>query len=424
MKKNPSKVLALLLAVVMVLALVPAAALAAEEKESTYADTTDAAIETWSGYGVVNGDGTGKFNPDGKSTRGEGAALISGLLKLTDKADVSAYTDLPATAWYTEHFAKAVAAGIFSGNGTQMLPAVTLTREQYFVVMANALGIEPAKDTTALDAFTDGTSVSSWAAKTVAALVEDKYIAGTGDGKLSLGANVTRQNMVQLVDNLVEVYANEAGTYNVTTKDATGTTKRVVLVVADGVKLTGTPSGRILVSAKDAKVDFTGLTGKADIYVIQDGATLTGVPAGSTVDFGGEVKEATVNGSKVDATKAEDFTVPTAPATTDPSASTSPAPSESTTPETPADTTTALEYTVYVVDGDVDVIYTTNDDTKILKYDYSIDDDTLTLTVSSDYEVVSASFNGTAVTFTANEATVSTAKLDGKYELIVVVKKK
>ncbi len=421
MKKNPSKVLALLLAVVMVLALVPATALAAEEK-STYTDTTNEAIETWTENGVVHGDGTGKFNPTGKATRGEGAALVSGLLNLTDKADVSAYTDLPADAWYTGHFAKAVAAGIFSGYGTQMLPAVTLTREQYFVIMANAMGIAPAETTAALDAFTDGADVSPWAAKHVAALVENKYIAGTGNNMLSLGADVDRQSMVQLVDNLVEVYANKAGTDDVT-PDASVTTKRVVLVVADGVKLTGTPAGRILVSAKGATVDFSGLKGKADIYVVQDGATLTGVPAGSKVDFSGAVKTATVNGTKVDATKAEDYTVPTS-STTEPGSGTGTG-TGTVTPGVPAaDGSIAVAVNVYVVDGDVEVYYVGND-AKIVNCTYGTSKDAVTFTVSSAYEVVSASFNGTTLTFKENVATVDISKLaDGKGTALIVVKKK
>ena len=193
------------------------------------------------------------------------------------------------------------------------------------------------------------------------------------------------------------------------------------------IHLPSTPAGRILVSAKGATVDFSGLKGKADIYVVQDGATLTGVPAGSKVDFSGAVKTATVNGTKVDVAKAEDYTVPTS-STTEPGTGSGTGTGTGTGTVTPgvpaADGSIAVAVNVYVVDGDVEVYYVGND-AKIVNCTYGTSKDAVTFTVSSAYEVVSASFNGTTLTFKENVATVDISKLaDGKGTALIVVKKK
>ena len=79
-----------ILALCMLISLFPVTALA------TYSDIDghwgEEAIERWSEYGIVEGDGE-NFNPDGLMTRGAAAAVFARLLGLSDKADIS--SDLP-----------------------------------------------------------------------------------------------------------------------------------------------------------------------------------------------------------------------------------------------------------------------------------------------------------------------------------------
>jgi len=75
-RKTANKFLSLALAVLMIPALLPVSALAAE---GTYSDMSDhwaeSAIERWSEYGVLQGS-DGLFRPDNPITREEAAVMI------------------------------------------------------------------------------------------------------------------------------------------------------------------------------------------------------------------------------------------------------------------------------------------------------------------------------------------------------------
>ena len=66
MKRRRTRLLSILLTAVMVLTMVPMTVLA--EEEHSFTDTADHwaenAIDRWSGYEVVNGNGDGTFAPD------------------------------------------------------------------------------------------------------------------------------------------------------------------------------------------------------------------------------------------------------------------------------------------------------------------------------------------------------------------------
>lgn len=100
MHKNISaRIGSLLLSAVLLTSLLPVGARAAE---STFADTeghwAESSIERWSGYGVVAGLGNGTFAPDAKLTRAEMAQVYVNLFHLTEKADISSFTDIPTGA--------------------------------------------------------------------------------------------------------------------------------------------------------------------------------------------------------------------------------------------------------------------------------------------------------------------------------------
>ena len=67
------KILALLLALVMVVSVLPVTAAAAGYQD-TNGHWAEEAIERWSDHGIIQGN-NGKFNPDGALTRAHMAAM-------------------------------------------------------------------------------------------------------------------------------------------------------------------------------------------------------------------------------------------------------------------------------------------------------------------------------------------------------------
>ncbi|MEG0756638.1 MAG: S-layer homology domain-containing protein, partial [Oscillospiraceae bacterium] len=112
------KVLSLVLCVAMMASMLTIPALAAEPETTAapaaaFTDTANhwgaAAIDRWTQYGIIKGEGTGKFNPDGNLTRGSLATVLTNLLGLTKKAE-NTYSDLKADAWCADAVLKCTAA--------------------------------------------------------------------------------------------------------------------------------------------------------------------------------------------------------------------------------------------------------------------------------------------------------------------------
>lgn len=104
------KTVSLVLAIVLVIACVPAA-LADSFSDSANSWAAEA-IDRWNDYGVVNGF-NGEFQPKRELTRAEAAQIIVNLLKLEEEAELNDYSD--ADGWYKSALAKCIAAGVMQG---------------------------------------------------------------------------------------------------------------------------------------------------------------------------------------------------------------------------------------------------------------------------------------------------------------------
>ena len=292
------KLLAIATCLCMLTSLLPAVAMAAE-----YSDTAghwaEESIARWSDAGVVQGF-NGQFNPEGMMTRAEAAQVFANLLKLTGKADLSAYTDVAADAWYADAFAACVAQGIMNGVAAdQMDPTGTVTREMFFVMFARALGIK--EESSLNGSFADSSEISSWAKGYVYALVNNGYVNGTSAGDIAPKLNINRASVMALLDQTIAYYVVENGTVELKESG-------VVLVLADNVTLTGDADATVVVAAEGAKVSMKGYTGDATVSVVADDVALTNVPAGVAVLAVEGTDGVTVNGKTV--TAGTDYTVP------------------------------------------------------------------------------------------------------------------
>ena len=256
------KALSIVIAMAMTLSLLTLGAAA----KGTYSDTqgtwAEAAIERWSGYGMIQGN-NGKFDPNGDLTRGQMATLLTRLLKLA-AAESAGFSDITDETWCADAVNRCAAAGIMLGNNGKAMPNAPITRQEAMVMLARALGVAPVTDTKALAKFADADKAGTFAQGDLAALVEAGIVKGTAEGKLDPLSNITRAEMVTIVDRLIAHYADTDG-MTVDAKDG-----GLVLVVAKNVKVVNAPEGTKVVVAKDAAgltvngVDVAG----GQIYVV------------------------------------------------------------------------------------------------------------------------------------------------------------
>lgn len=221
------------------------------------------AIGTWSGYGILQGDGT-NFYPDALLTRGEMAVILSRLLGLTEKAE-NTFGDLDSS-WYTDAVLQCAAAGILQGDGAGIRPNDPITREEAVVLLGRMLGI-PESATAA--GFADGGSISSWARGYVNAMARLGYIHGF-QNRFAPGDGMNRASLVTILDNAV-TYINEPGTYS-------GDLKGIVIVACDGVAFhNATIAGGLIVTpgASGASVAFSNSLVGGTLQILGDNVSVT-----------------------------------------------------------------------------------------------------------------------------------------------------
>lgn len=253
------RALSLVLCVVMVLSLaaVPASA-AKTEKAGSFPDVQghwgQSSVRRWSGYGVLNGNEKGEFNPDAQMTRAEFATMLVNLMGYTEKA-VNRFADVKSGDWYADAILKLAAAGIMQGDGVNANPNAPISREEAAVLLCRTMGITPSRNATLN--FADQNAVASWARDAVAALSERGMIAGVGGNQFAPAANITRASVAKMVDNMVAEYVVDQK------QTITGEIKGVVIVAAESsVTLKdATLNENLIVAPKGEKADLL-LSGK------------------------------------------------------------------------------------------------------------------------------------------------------------------
>lgn len=134
-----------------------------------------AAIEELASRGIINGMGKGTFAPNKTMTRAEFAAIVTRALGLAAK-DTKAFTDVPSSKWYAGYIGTANSSGIVNGVGSgKFNPDGTITRQEAAAMVARAAklcGLDPSMDEAAtkdmLAQFGDYRSVASWAKEPMA----------------------------------------------------------------------------------------------------------------------------------------------------------------------------------------------------------------------------------------------------------------
>ncbi len=196
--------------------------------------------------GLLTGS-DGLILPKDNLTRAQMATIVSRAFGAKSVASLEGFTDVPSDKWYYEYMQKAVAMGVFTGDGSGLLtPDNNITREQVFAVLARAFKLEAGDDAT-LEKFADKDSISSWAKGYASALVAGGYVNGSDDGtgKLYLNPknNITRAEFAQIMYNMIKYYIDVEG------ETLTGEYNGSVIIRASGVLVdkTVTISGNLVI---------------------------------------------------------------------------------------------------------------------------------------------------------------------------------
>ena len=315
---NKKRTLAMLLAGAMLL---PANAFAASPEDFTDfpTDWSAAGLRSAVQNGLLNGS-NGQINSSGLLIRAQMAAIVNRAFAARKTADLSVYSDANTSAWYYNDLELAVAMRTFQGANGKLNPETPITREEAFVVLARAFALESG-DTSVLNNYTDGTSVSAWAQSSVAALIENGYVNGA-NGKLNPKTSITRAEFAKVISEMASTYADADDSLSATVDGSvivrensvslSGKTINGDLIIADGVSRIDltcvTVTGRIVLRGGESGVTFKdtkagkGIIANTDIAVSGSVDNIT-VAQGSaiTVNSGASVGSINVNaeGAKI-----------------------------------------------------------------------------------------------------------------------------
>ena len=172
-------------------------------------DYTDVEEDAWYYdyvvYMVENGYMTGTsdttFEPNTNLTRAMIAQILCNIEDGTASA-TSAFTDVAADQWYTNAINWAAEQNLVSGYGDGTFgPNDPITREQMAVILYQ-YAVYKGYDVSAsnnLSAFTDASSVSSWALPYVQWAVGAGILSGMGNGQLNPTGTATRAEIATMM---------------------------------------------------------------------------------------------------------------------------------------------------------------------------------------------------------------------------------
>lgn len=165
------------------------------------------AIETLAAYGVVNGMTKTTFAPNASLTRAQFAKIVVGSLGLSPEYR-GTFNDVAESAWYAPYVDTAAAYGIVNGvGGGKFNPDGRITVQEAAAMTARAAalcGIDTAlKDAdAALAAYKDASGVASWARSSVAYCAASGLWA-CGETALTPTRQITRGEISQMLCGLL-----------------------------------------------------------------------------------------------------------------------------------------------------------------------------------------------------------------------------
>ena len=204
---------------------------AAAEYTDVNGHWAESSIERWTEEDVVNGYEDNTFKPENNVTRAEFVAMIVRMLQPTETADLAAYNDVDADAWYYDAMAKAVAMELVEGYSNNTLkPTANITRQEAMVILNRVLELAASKEAS-VEKFSDAKDIADWAEDAILAFVEKGYVNGYENGTVQPKALITRAEAAKLLNKAIGLIIREDGEYDLSKVEGS------VIVLAEKVEL-------------------------------------------------------------------------------------------------------------------------------------------------------------------------------------------
>jgi hypothetical protein len=166
-------------------------------------------IKKWEDYEIIQGY-DGNFNPNNNILRRDVAVILDRLMGLTD-ISIMNFSDLETNQYYTEPILRMVAAQAIDINDNKIRPNVNATREEVAYMISRVFGIEGISSQ--YHSFTDINQASSKYIPYINALYLNGYIKGKSYSIFDPKGNITRAELMTMIDNIIGGYYTKRGTY-------------------------------------------------------------------------------------------------------------------------------------------------------------------------------------------------------------------
>jgi hypothetical protein len=143
------------------------------------------AIGVLASKGIIRGISEEKYSPITNITRADFLYYLVRTFGVDAKIDGN-FNDINSDAYYYKEIGIAKKLGITTGVGNnQFIPDASITRQDMMVLTTRALKkfkeLKTVSDTKVLDKFSDKGDISGYAAESMATLVKEGLIIGSGD---------------------------------------------------------------------------------------------------------------------------------------------------------------------------------------------------------------------------------------------------
>ena len=167
------------------------------------------AIENLAGAGIVNGYENGTFLPNNSVKRADFLLMLLKAMGVdtTQKCEDN-FTDVDPERYYYNAVGIAKSMGLANGNGDGTFsPDSTITRQDMMILAKRAMEISTGNtisaDTSVLNKFADKDNISGYALESLAAMVNEGMVSGTGNN-IEPKANTTRAQAAVIINRIYE----------------------------------------------------------------------------------------------------------------------------------------------------------------------------------------------------------------------------
>jgi len=153
----------------------------------------------WQSQGLIKGDEKGNLNPDKSITRAEFITIVNKVMEYSKTGDkIKNYKDLKQNDWYYSQIMTALEQGYINGTSADtMSPNKDITRQEVMVIINNIAGLNQSKFD--LSAVKDQDKIATWAKNAATNMIANGYITGY-QGNINPSKAMKRAEAITLLD--------------------------------------------------------------------------------------------------------------------------------------------------------------------------------------------------------------------------------